>query len=71
MNPFQYWYDTDERLRNFVATYWQENHHLLNGHEELEAECRTLFYSHSAFDKLLVVSLVHTLHVYFQAQTLL
>ncbi len=65
MNPYQYWYDTDERLRNFVATYWQENHHLLNGHEELEAECNILFGGSSAFDKLLCVSLLEMLKLYF------
>lgn len=65
MNPHQYWYDTNERLRKFIADYYQENHFLVAGQGQLEAECKTMFESSSAFDKLLCISLLETLNVYF------
>lgn len=65
MNPHQYWYDTNEELRSFIANYYQENHYLVTGQGQLEAECRTMFESQSAFDKLLCISLLETLNVYF------
>lgn len=70
MNPYQYWYETDERLRNFITTFWQENNYLIKGQGQLEAECRTMFESQSAFDKLLCVSLLETINVYFSTNTL-
>ena len=65
MNPFQYWYDSNEKLRNFVANYYQENHSILKGKGQLESECGTMMKSQSVFDKLLCISLLETLNVYF------
>ncbi len=65
MNPHQYWYDTNEKLRNFIANYYQKNQYLVAGQGQLETECRTMFESQSAFDKLLCISLLETINVYF------
>lgn len=69
MNPHQYWYDTNEELRRFIAKYYQDNCSLLIGQEELAAECKTLMGGQSAFDKLLCISLLETINVYFQSQS--
>ena len=65
MNPFQYWYDSNEKLRGFVENYYQENKSILKGQSQLESECSVLMMSQSAFDKLLCISLLETLNVYF------
>lgn len=67
MNPHQYWYDTNEELRKFIANYYRENHTLLKGQGQLEMECDTLMNSSSAFDKLLCISLLETYNVYFNS----
>ena len=66
MNPFQYWYENNEKLRNFVANYYQENQSILAGQGQLESECNTMMKSQSVFDKLLCISLLETLKVYFK-----
>ena len=66
MNPFQYWYDTNEELRNYIADCYHENHSLLEGRGNLGTECNTMYDSSSAFDKLLCVSLLETIKVYFK-----
>ena len=70
MNPFQYWYDTNEQLRLFIDKSYNDSHHLLEGHEKLHSECMEMMKSQSSFDKLLCISLLETIKVYFKPSEL-
>ena len=65
MNPYQYWYDTNEDLRRFIDNCYHENKHVLDGKSQLASECKAMFDSQSAFDKLMSISLLETIRVYF------
>lgn len=65
MNPYQYWYDTNEDLRHFIDSSYYEDLYVLEGQGELASECRIMFDSPSAFDKLMCVSLLETIKLYF------
>ena len=68
MNPYQYWYDTNEELRCFIDKCYHENQSVLDGQEQLAAECKAMFESKSAFDKLMSISLLETIKVYFKSE---
>lgn len=66
MNPYQYWYDTNEEMRRYIDSSYHDNLFVLDGHELLAAECKAMFDSPLAFDKLMCVSLLETLKLFFQ-----
>ena len=43
MNPFQYWYKTNEQLRLFINNHFQQNIYLLDEYPELKSDSTRLF----------------------------
>lgn len=64
MNPWDYWYDTNPAIREFVTHYTNVHLHLLSSYPQLRDEVITLSRSGRASDKLLAVSLLATINVY-------
>lgn len=65
MNPFDYWYESKLELREFLARYYQETHHLLDTHPGLERHVKCLYTSNKAMDKILAINLLAALKRYF------
>ena len=64
MNPYQFWYETNPRLRNFIETYFVENIELVNNYPQLQIETRKLFSQGNAFEKLMAISMLATVKSY-------
>ncbi len=65
MNPFQYWYDTNEQLRLFVNNYFQQNIYLLDEYPELKSDSTRLFNEGSLIEKTQVMSLLEAIKLHF------
>jgi len=65
MNPFEYWYNTNDELRNIIDEYYQHNIGELSLFPELEEDCRNIFQNGSASEKLQVLTLAGMLKMYF------
>ena len=64
MNPWDYWYDTNPDIREFVRNYTNEHLHILSSYSHLRDEVIAMSRSGRASDKLLAVSLLATIKVY-------
>lgn len=66
MNPYQYWYETNEHLRNFICDYFDENIHIVGDYPELYKEACTMYNSNNAINKLMAISLLATVKTYIK-----
>lgn len=64
MNPWDYWYDTNPDIREFVRNYTNEHLHFLSSYPHIRDEVIAMSRSGRASDKLLAVSLLATIKVY-------
>jgi len=64
MNPFQYWYETNNHLRSFVDKYYKDNIELISDFGNLKAECQLIFQKSSTFEKLMCLSLLGSVKRY-------
>ena len=64
MNPFQYWYDTKEELRDFIDNYYVKNIQLLHEYKLLSSECSKMHESSSVYDKLMCLSLLESVRCF-------
>lgn len=58
MNPYDYWYDTDPKMREFFDTYYKEYLPLLQAHETVSKEVQLLFESPAILDKLMALTVL-------------
>lgn len=65
MNPLDYWYDTNEDLRDFIDTYYQSNISRLDFDVELKNDCEYLYKKGSNIEKNQVLTLLAVLKLYF------
>ena len=64
MNPFQYWYDTNEELKTFIDDYYLHNKHFVESHKLICSEVRKMYRSSNVFDKIMAISLLGTIKIY-------
>ncbi|MGB4375150.1 MAG: asparagine synthase, partial [Defluviitoga tunisiensis] len=64
MNPFDYWYRTNENLKNFIDSTFKENISLLENNE-LKKDCQKLFTEGNTFEKTQVLTLLAAYKYYF------
>lgn len=58
MNPYEYWYDTDPKMRAFFYTYYQNRLPLLDNHPLIQQEVSTLFHSDLILEKLMALTVL-------------
>lgn len=63
MNPFDYWYKTNDSLRDFINKYFVENIEILDGHSELKEDTRRLFEQGNFLEKTQVLTLLTAIKV--------
>lgn len=58
MNPYEYWYDTDPKMRAFFDAYYKENISLINKNEKLSQDVETLFASPIVLEKIMALTVL-------------
>lgn len=58
MNPYEYWYDTDPKMREFFDTYYNKHIDLLSDKPELRHDVETLFQSNVMLEKLMALTVL-------------
>lgn len=58
MNPYEYWYDTDPRVKVFFDDYYRNNIGLLDTMQETQRQVRLLFDSPRVLDKLMALTVL-------------
>ena len=64
MNPLDYWYRTNENLKNFIDSTFKENISLLENNE-LKKDCQKLFTEGNTIEKTQVLTLLSAYKYYF------
>lgn len=64
MNPFNYWYRTNEELRDFLDGYYTQNIHLIKN-ENVKNMCNLLFEKGNVIEKTQVLTLLAVWRFYF------
>ncbi len=64
MNPLGYWYETNERVRNYMDTYYKEHIELLTDYPELKKDSADLYGKRGIIEKIAVLSLLGVMSVY-------
>ena len=64
MNPFDYWYKTNENLKNFIDSTFKENISLLENNE-LKKDYQKLFKEGNTLEKSQVLTLLEAIRHYF------
>ena len=64
MNPFDYWYRTNENLKNFIDSTFKENISLLEN-KELKKDCWKLFTEGTTIEKTQALTLLAAYKYYF------
>lgn len=65
MNPMDYWYDTDEKLRLFIEQYYNDNISKLENYKEAYDMSVHLYNNYSIKEKLIVMTLLSVMKQYF------
>ena len=65
MNPFDYWYNTNEDLKIFMDEYYHENIESLDSYTPLKKDCKDLYTKGSASEKTQVLTLLAFLKLNF------
>ncbi len=60
MNPIQYWYATDYKLRKFIEDYYNKNKERIAIGTKLYIDIENMFYNGTVMDKLLVLTVLAT-----------
>lgn len=58
MNPYEYWYDTDSKMRAFFDDYYKENIGLLSTNAKLSKDVETLFASPVVLEKTMALTVL-------------
>lgn len=65
MNPYEYWYSNNEKLRSFIDLYYKENIVKLNGYSELKKLNEEMYLKGNVIDKMLMMTVLGTVKRYF------
>ena len=65
MNPLDYWYRTNEDLRRFQDTYFQENIACMSNSKELMDDCISLYQDGNAIEKNQILTLLSAVKLFF------
>lgn len=65
MNPFNDWYKTNPRLREFVDGYWNRHSHRLDSYPELKKDAAELFNVGPLMAKTQVMTLLEAIRLHF------
>ncbi len=57
MNPFQYWYETNKEVHQYIEQYFKENIDII-GDREIKDDCEHLFTKGTIHEKALVLTLI-------------
>ena len=66
MNPIQYWYETNNTLRDMMDTYFNNNIYLMNDYEDIQLDMKELYLSGTAMEKTQVISVLAFMKKYFK-----
>ena len=58
MNPYEYWYDTDPKMREFFDNYYRDHICLLNEHSLIKQEVDCLYNKGSVWDRLMALTVL-------------
>lgn len=58
MNPFEYWYNSNSNLRNFISNYFENHMDLLMDHSSLKKDVEFLFNKGDFLEKIQVLTLL-------------
>lgn len=64
MNPFQYWYNTDQSIQLFMDRYYNKHLDLLSD-KEIRLDCERIFSAGSIYEKSNVLSLLSIIKLYW------
>ncbi len=64
MNPFQYWYNTNETVHQYIEQYFRENIDLILD-KEIRQDCEHLFTTGNIYEKAMVISLLAVIKLYW------
>ena len=65
MNPFDYWYQTNQDVKNFMDSYFQTNIIRLSEFSELQKDCINMYNNHKVIEKVQVLTLLAVMKLYF------
>jgi len=67
MNPIDYWYNTNEKLRDFISSFYNEN---INSIQNLHVRkmCEKLFKEGNTLEKTQVLTVLAVWKFYFDDQ---
>ena len=65
MNPVQYWYESNNDLKDKLDEYYRSNIHLMNEFKELQADMTNLYNFGTAIEKVQVISVLMFMKKYF------
>lgn len=64
MNPYTFWYESNDNIRNFIQKYYEDNIGLLDDLPSLKEECCQMINSPVALDKLMVLTVLSAHKIY-------
>ncbi|MEG0048481.1 MAG: asparagine synthase-related protein [Clostridia bacterium] len=70
MNPFDYWYETDDKLRMFIRNYYETNKSLLCNYPDTEKNVNIMMASSKCMDKMLALTILGVMKNYFSKETI-
>ncbi|MCK9453308.1 MAG: hypothetical protein M0Q90_16545 [Bacteroidales bacterium] len=65
MNPLDYWYNTNDDLREYLNNYFEENSALLDFDSDLKTDCADMFANYTNIEKNQVLTLLGVMKKYF------
>ena len=65
MNPYDYWYETNPKLREFIENYFAETRSLVDGYPQIAKNIDTLYKFGNTIDKTLVLTVLGVFKHYF------
>ena len=65
MNPFDYWYQTNQDVKDFMDSYFQININSLSEFSELQKDCIKMYNNYKVTEKTQVLTLLAVMKIYF------
>lgn len=65
MNPFDYWYQTNQDVKDFMDSYFRTNINKLSEFPELHKDCTNMYINHKVIEKVQVLTLLAVMKLYF------
>lgn len=65
MNPFDYWYHTNQEVKDFMDSYYQTNIYRLSEFSELQNDCINMYNDYKVTEKAQVLTLLAVMKLYY------